>query len=288
MSVKLSYWDKELKKTKIIQTTIKKHEGDRDKAMEHLQKLKEERLRAIDEKLEKKVEQIVEPVMEPVMEPVLEPVTVETPKIDYSTFKLKLDDQKVTGSSTVLFGASKSGKSYLMKNLLKKYYKNPNTIIILFADNVHSNIYKDIDKKVITTDKFDPQLVKDIHKIQKKTNNKYQWLLVLDDMVLEKSDPQLLKMFLTYRNSKMSTIILLQSLSLLSKNARFNGNNFIFKKCNSQQYVDDVMQYFIGGYGVFAGKSKQEQTELFREITKDYGFCYLDALNDTISYHKNI
>ena len=288
--ITLSYWDvvDGKKKRRVITANTDKFESEAD-AKQYLINKRDERLSKI-KPIKIKVEKpVVEPVVEqPVVEPVVEEPVVETNKIQYTPFKLNLSDMKETGSTTVIYGASKSGKTYLLKQILKKYYSSNNVITVMFADNVHANIYRDIDKKIIKTSKFCPQLVKDIHKIQKKTNNKYTWLIILDDMVLEKSDPQLLKLFLTYRNSKISLIINLQSLSLLSKSARFNGNNFIFKKCNSQQYIDDVMRYFVGGYGVFSGKHITEQTKLFQEITKDYGFVYLDALNDEISYHKNV
>lgn len=303
-SIRIFYWDKIKKKNIYKQAALKKFDGDEQKAREYLENWKKEQLERVNKELniDKNIEEIKEDIEE-IKEEIVniqEPQQPETPtepepeqepptdkkEYEYTPFKLQMDDMKYTGTSTVIFGASKSGKTYLMKKILKQHYKKPDTIVIMMAENAHAAIYRDLDKKIIKCDRFYPELIKALHKINRKTSNKYNFVVVLDDIVTDKANPQLLKMFLSYRNSRISTIMLLQSLSLLSKNSRFNGNNFIFKKCNSQQYIDDVMALFLNGYGCFANKKHHEQTQLFRDITQNYGFIYLDALNDSISYHK--
>jgi hypothetical protein len=213
---------------------------------------------------------------------------IPLPEVPYTAFKLNIDDLKETGTSTVIFGASKSGKTTLLKDILDKYYSGKNVITLLIADNVHSNIYKKIDSSIIKTDRFDTDLIADLHKIQKKTDNKYHFVIVMDDMILQKNDPKILQMMLTMRNAKISTVILLQSPTLLSKNGRFNGNNFIFKRTNNHENAEQVMKFFLGGFGIFYGLKTNEKIKLFRDITDDYGFVYLDALNDKITYHKSL
>ena len=208
------------------------------------------------------------------------------PTILKTKFELKIPPLSETGASTVLFGASKSGKTTLMKSIIKKFYDNNDCITILIADNSHSNIYHDIGKKIIKTDKFDNELIKGLHRIQKKTNNKCHFCIVLDDMILDKNDPDLLRLILTLRNSKISTLCLLQSPTLLSKNARFNGNNFIFKRTNNAENTTEILEKFLSGYPPFYGLSKADQVNMYRDLTKDYGFIYLDALNDTVTLHN--
>lgn len=295
MSIRSFYWDKQKKKTVYKQVSISKFNNESE-AREFLNNWKKEQneKQNIKDPIIENASTIKDLIIEDIptinqKDPIIEDVlTIDNTinQINYTPFKLKIDNMDDTGSSTVIFGASKSGKTYLLKNILNDIYSDDDLIVILFADNIHSAIYSDLNKNIIKSDKFDPDLIKKIHKIQKKTKNKYKFVIVLDDMILEKSDPQLLKLFLTYRNSKISTLILLQSPTLLCKNSRFNGNNFIFKKCNNSEYVEQVLKFFIGGYDKFHGLSQNEKIKLFQDITNNYGFVYMDALNDKISYHK--
>ena len=88
------------------------------------------------------------------------------------------------------------------------------------------------------------------------------------------------------RNAKISTIILLQSIKLLSKSGRFNGNNFIFRHMNNSESVEEVLKLFLSGYGPFYKISTEDKIKLYKQITSDYSFIYLDALNDNYSICK--
>lgn len=285
--MRYSYWDCE--KKKLIHKTIKtdKIPDDEKKRILTEWKIKmimergtgiiPDNLKEEDEKPE---------IIEPIIEPIIEENNNIDNTINYTPFNLKLKPVTESGSSTIIFGASQSGKTTLLKDILNNYYNDNNFIIFMMAENIHANIYKDLDKHIIKLDKFDPTLIKTLHRINKKTNNKYQFLIVLDDIIMSKYNPLLLKLILTYRNAKISTILLLQSPTLLSKNGRFNGNNFIFKRTNNAENAEQLMDFFLGGFEPFYKLKKEEKIKLYKQLTDNYGFLYLDALNDKLTFHK--
>ena len=206
--------------------------------------------------------------------------------IHWTPFHLDVTPLK-TGSTLVIFGASKSYKTTQLKQILNKYYNDEKNIMkILMAENIHAEIYDDLLKDVIRIDGWRSKLIKIVHRINKKTANKYPTLFILDDIITEKNDKNILKMFLTLRNAKISTIMLLQSTTLLHPNSRFNSNFFIFKRWNNQQAIKKVLENFLNGYDPFFGKKQDDQIRIYKKITKD-GFIMLDNINDIITFHKN-
>ena len=210
------------------------------------------------------------------------------PAIDYTQFNLEIPDLDEAGFSTVLFGSSKSGKTTLMKKILKiPELADPDVIKFLISPSMHAKIYKDLDKKIIKLSAWDDRLVKGIQKVQKKTKNRYKYLLIIDDCILDKNSGKIMELFCTLRNIKISTLMLLQSTTLLNRNSRFNANNIIFKKMNVDDATEQNMQWFLGSYAPFKGLNMDSKKELYREITNDYGFINLDALNGTLQCCKD-
>ena len=214
---------------------------------------------------------------------------VAMPEIDYTEFTLALPDLSETGHTLVLFGASKSGKTTLLKKILKNpEIADDENIKILISPNIHARIYQDIDKKIIRMSRWDDRLVRALHKIQKKTKNKFQFTVIVDDCITEKNSKKIMELFLTLRNSKISTIMLLQSTTLLNRNSRFNTNNLIFLKNNNDEANDQNMRFFLGSYQPFKKlKRMEDKIQLYREITNNYGFVYLNALDGEMSFHRN-
>ena len=144
-------------------------------------------------------------------------------------------------------------------------------------------------KNVITTDFFDGDIIKDIAKIQRKTSNKYRFVVVLDDVVDSKNSPQILKMIMIYRNLNISTVMNLQDVKLMSRSGRHNGNNFMFLRQNTQDAIEDVLTLYLNSYPPFIGlQSKTDKINMYRKLTEERGFIYLNALDDEITFHNKI
>lgn len=204
--------------------------------------------------------------------------------------KLKLDPK--TGNSTCIFGSSKRGKSSLLMHIYNKYYRNDKDFIsTLFSINSHISIYGG-DNKLLKSNCFNTRSEKYI-KLQKyingKTKNKYKFLDMFDDIIDMKYTKLINQLILTYRNSKISTIMCLQYGYLLNKMNRANVNNVIIFGANSNEAIQDLITTFLKPYFVRLGyKNYDEQIALFKYVTDNYGFFYIHPLSDSISFHRII
>ena len=303
--VRLNYWSKLEKKQKSLQTNLNKHES-REKAKEYLIEKrdrnleKERKLMDADKKDEKDEIQEVQPdINQPDVEQKEEQTTnfmnetVDmTPELNviianlkYSPFKLEVNPDE-TGSSITIFGSSKSYKTTILKRILKKYYTK-DTLTLLCAQNVHAKIYNDLPNEIIKTDDYYPSAVMAMYKVNKKLNNKYPFVVVLDDIVDKKSDKDLEKLYLTLRNAKISVITLLQNVQLLKATARGNSNIVIFRKFNQAKAIEDyVMKEYLANFYPFRDLRMADKINLYMQLTNKHNFFVLDVINNTLTLHR--
>ncbi len=317
-SVRTFYYDKKHKKNRYKQVSLSKFGGDESKAKEFLENWRQSQLRKqneaeitdVKEELEEEIADVKEELEEEIAE-IKEELnrenlkeeiadTVETElnqtvlacdlttdksyKIHYVPFRLELSEQ--TGTTTAIFGSSKSGKTVQLMKIIKKYYDKPDFITILIAENIHSKSYKDLSKKILRMSYFDETLIKNLHRINKRTKNRYKFCIIFDDIILHKNNSAIMSLILTMRNANFSSVLLFQSVTLLAKTNRQNINNAIFKRQNNNEAIEIVMKDYLGGYEPFYGKSMDDKIRLYREATNDYKFIYLNALSDQISFCK--
>lgn len=207
---------------------------------------------------------------------------------EYSPFKLDIPSHDKTGASTILFGSSKSGKTTLLKYILNTSYNLNQYISFLCSPSIHSRSYKKVNAKVLRVPFYSDKLLKALTKIQRETKNKYAFLMSTDDVIDIKNNKSLLKLILTMRNSNISSLVCLQSITLLSKNARHNINNAIFLRQNNNEAIVEAMDRFLGSYKPFSGLRMDDKVTMYRDITKDYGFIYLNSLNDRLTFHRGV
>jgi len=303
--VRLNYWSKLEKKQKSLQTNLNKHES-REKAKQFLIEKrdknleKESKLMNADKKEEitpenteqqdiitpepdKKEEETTNFMNETVdMTPELNNIITN---LKYSPFKLEVNPDE-TGSSITIFGSSKSYKTTILKRILKKYYTK-DTMTLLCAQNVHAKIYDDLPKEIIKTDDYYPATVMAMYKVNKKLNNKYPFVVVLDDIVDKKSDKDLEKLYLTLRNAKISVITLLQNVQLLKATARGNSNIVIFRKFNQAKAIEDyVMKEYLANFYPFRDLRMADKINLYMQLTNKHNFFVLDVINNTLTLHR--
>ncbi len=209
-------------------------------------------------------------------------------EVRYEPFKLNISPREEGGTTSLVLGASKSGKSTKMKDIVKKYYSNDKDFIIfLMADNAfNSRVYKDMDKSIIKLDFFSEELIRALNRIQKRTNNKYRFLFIIDDIITERNSKLILKLFLTMRNADCSTIMMLQSPTLLAKNSRYNTNNVILMKFNNNESIEQIADLYLGYDEFYKLPKLHDKIRAYKEYTKDYKYIYIDLLNDNISFHN--
>lgn len=196
-------------------------------------------------------------------------------------FNLELPDMG-DGSSAVSFvlvGASKSGKSTLLKYLLKKYFNKHLTI--LFTMNEQAEIYNDIDNKIIVSDKYHPELLEEGHIINKEMKNKHKMLFVSDDYVgLDiKNDKEITRLLTIYRNSNQSSIFSFQGRTLLSSIGRNNANYIIVLKQQTNHEWINVIKDFLEGH-LPIEMTLKEKVAFCMAACKNHQFFVIDNMKE--------
>jgi len=201
--------------------------------------------------------------------------------------EIKFDSN--TGNSILILGSSKMGKSTLLMHLYDKYFNNKNIVSVLFTMNQHINIYKD-HKNLIVCGAFNREsenLIKEQKYINTKTDNKYSFCNMLDDIIDVRFSKLLNNLILTYRNSNISSIVSLQYPRLLNKSSRANVNNIILFNFNTDETCIDAIKLYLKSYFIKLGyKSENEQLALYKELTKNHGFVYINTVHNIISFHR--
>lgn len=204
-----------------------------------------------------------------------------------NTFNLVISPN--TGNTTFLFGSSKRGKSTLMMHIYDRYYNTNSFVSTLFSINDQLDMYKGRPlllrcpafnkkaQKYIKLEKF----------INNKCANKYKWCNLIDDVIDVRHSKVLNNMVLTYRNSMLSTVMNLQYARLLSKQARCNVNNIILFGYNTDEGIADTVKVFVKSYFKKMGLTNEtDMIELYKLLTNNHGFIYIQPMTDQISFHK--
>lgn len=201
---------------------------------------------------------------------------------------LKLD--RNTGNSTIILGSSKRGKSTVLMYLYEKYYAHDkNFISTLFSINAHIDLYKN-HKNLLKCNTFNDKAETYVQMekyINSKTDNKYKFVNMFDDIIDQKYNKLINEMVLTYRNSNLSTLMCLQYVYLASKMIRANVNNILIFGFNNYAVELDAVKSYLKPYFVRMGlKTEEEQIDFFHHVTNNHGFFYLHPASDTISFHR--
>lgn len=181
------------------------------------------------------------------------------------------------GVSLALIGATRSGKTTLMKYIYKKNFAKH--ITIMCSMNPQADIYKDLSSRVIVSDQFCPEILKDIHKINSKMNNKFPFLFVSDDYVDRKikHDQEVTRALTIYRNANLSSIWSFQGRTLMSAVGRMNVNYIaIFKQQTPLEWINIIKEYLQMWLPL--GMTMPEMIQFCKEATDNHQFFYIDNI----------
>ena len=191
---------------------------------------------------------------------------------------IELPDSRSGGISVLLVGSTRSGKTTMGKYLLHKYFKDH--IQLLMSPSIHAPTYRELDKNTITASDYKPEVVKECYNINRKVDNHYDFLVMLDDVVNKKFDKELLKLFTIYRNTNISAIMSIQSPILLNSAMRGNINIVMLGFMNSDESCERVIRMFC--YASIKGKNIEEKIHEYKRLTADHHWIVVDNLNGVI------
>lgn len=194
---------------------------------------------------------------------------------DFSSKKFSLELPTNGGVSIALIGASRSGKTTMMKYLYKKHF--PKHISVMCSMNPQADIYKDFSSKVIVSTKYDPTILSDMHKINTKLNNKFPFLFISDDYVDRKikNDQEITRCLTIMRNANVNSIFSFQGRTLMSAVGRMNINYIcIFKQQTPMEWKNVIDEYL--GMWLPLGMKMEEKIEFCKLATQDHQFFCID------------
>lgn len=185
----------------------------------------------------------------------------------------------MTACSFAIVGSSKSGKTTFLKYLLKKHFGED--LKILYTQSLHNDIYTSMKKEMCVAPGWMPDVVKTCYKINKETKNHYPFLHIVDDLVGAKNDREMTKLLCLYRNSNMSAIVSGQDFTMLSSTGRANVNHVCLFFQNTDSRCEDNIKSFVRSYFP-RSLSIDEKIALYKKLTEDHCFLWIDNLNNTI------
>ena len=183
-----------------------------------------------------------------------------------------------TGNTTVLFGSSKTGKSTLLMKLYKDYYDEKKTLTTLFAMNPQISIYGKKDKYVLKCPYLNQNTLKYIdwqRLLNISNDNKYSFLNLFDDFIEIRYNSLINNLILTYRNSNVSSILCLQYVNLLSKQARANVNNIFLFRINSDESIEIAVKVYLVSLFNRLGVDKDAYITYYKKLTDGHNYIYI-------------
>lgn len=189
-------------------------------------------------------------------------------------FELKLSPR--AANSICMVGSTRSGKSTCLSYILENYFKKH--IAVLMTNSPQAEIYKEM-KHCVQSPAYVPKVLRDMYHINRDTNNEYDFLAILDDVVTGvKFDKEIVKMLCIYRNSCIASIITAQAVTLLNSAGRTNCNFVLLFKLNSDEQIEKCIKFYLSSY--FPKDMKMlDKIRWYREHTANHWFIVVDNLN---------
>jgi hypothetical protein len=193
-------------------------------------------------------------------------------------FKLELSTDG-SGNSIAMIGSTKSGKSFCLSHILSNYFKDH--IGVLMTNSPQANIYRTM-KTCIQSPEYFPKILKDMEYINEKTDNHYNFLAVLDDVVTGvKFSKEILRMLCIGRNKGMSCVICVQDITILNSAGRNNINFMLFFKLNTDDRIEKVIKHYLNSY-LPKNVRMVDKVRWYKKATEEHHFIVLDTLNGDI------
>lgn len=240
-------------------------------------------IRGVDSQPATAESQLTQQVVQPTPQ---QPTTQPTISLPQRPFPYSSWIPDKTGSSLVIMAKSKAGKTSFLSKIVKNLPKD--IIKIVISPNIHNDIYTSMKNRCVYTPEFNVDLIKLCQRINQRTKNHYRFCIILDDVIDEKSNTMVLKMFLTLRNSNISCILSIQSTMLINKVIRGNANYILLGKLSGEESILDTYKKFLINYkDDLKIRSDRDIVPTYDALTKDYNFIFVNSLKEKIYQTNN-
>lgn len=190
--------------------------------------------------------------------------------------KKKLQAGELKNGVTFAFiGSSGCGKSTLIRKVFiddlftvkSKEIDKKEFIIQVFTESAKSDAFKGMDKSILVDGKgLDEDNINWCYHMNEKYDKKYNFMIILDD-VLELQYKKLVKrMFLVMRNTNISSLVSLQYPNLIPKPVRTSVYFTVLFYFNTDEGIELAVRGWLSAY--LPGKNIREKMLFYRKWTK--------------------
>jgi hypothetical protein len=189
--------------------------------------------------------------------------------------------------SMLIAAIRRSGKTTMIRYIYP-FLAQTYDIVLFISNSIHNPVYN-----FVTGPRFpchNPQMFKDILKLQRRTGNLFRICVILDDCISigKKDDDALLQFFIRGRNSNVTILLSSQSTKMINKNNRMNTDFIIIGNNPSAEAREDVLKSFLLGAVPIPKfiKTKSQKVDYLNKYllhhTKDKGFLIMDNVKGGI------
>lgn len=191
--------------------------------------------------------------------------------------KKKLQDEESKNGVTFAFiGSSGCGKSTCIRKIFidqifterAKKDDGKEFIIQVFTESAKSDAFKDMDKSIMMDTKgLDEHNINFCYHMNESYDKKYNFMFILDD-VLDLQYKMLVKrMFLTMRNTNISSLVSLQYPNLVPKAIRTSVYFTLLFYLNTDEAVELAIRGWLSAY--VPGHTVKEKMLFYRRWTRE-------------------
>ena len=197
--------------------------------------------------------------------------------MSFPTKRFELELPTNGGVSIALIGASRSGKTTMMKHLYNKHFKK--CLTMMFSMNPQADIYKDLDSKVLVCEEYFPELIREAHEYNVLTENGQSFCFISDDFVSSKikNDPEITRCLTLYRNAGINSVWSFQGRTLMNAVGRNQINYICVFKQQTPLEWENVIKEFLSMW-LPTGMTKREMVDFCRVATQDHQFFMIDQI----------
>jgi hypothetical protein len=196
-------------------------------------------------------------------------------------------DKSKNGVTYAIIGSSGCGKSTMIRKvLLEQVYDDKKFMVQIFTESAKSDAFKELGKDVLVDSKgLDVDNINFCYHMNEEYDKDYNFVIILDDVIKIKYVDLVERMFLTMRNTNITSVVSLQYPYLIPKSIRTSVYFTFLFHMNNDEAVEAVVRGWLSSY--LPGKNIREKMKFYLTWTlgpdkQGHQFFVRDNLNHKI------